>query len=66
MSKTELFTYLLKSNRLDRSKFDKNLLVLEKHLYQGENEDGGVDFGSSSTTTTTSGGGGSSSSSSSS
>lgn len=61
--KTELFTYLLKSHRLDRSKFDRNVLLgLEKHLYQGEDEDGGIDFGSSSGNE---GGGGSSSSSSS-
>lgn len=60
--KTELFTYLLKSHRLDRSKFDRNVLLgLEKHLYQGEDEDGGIDFGSSNNNE----GGGSSSSSSS-
>ena len=46
--KTELFTYLLKSHRLDRSKFDRNVLLgLEKHLYQEGEEGGGVAFGSS-------------------
>ena len=62
--KTELFTYLLKSHRLDRSKFDRNVLLgLEKHLYQ---EDDCVDVGSGATTTSSSEGSGGSSSSSSS
>ena len=62
--KTELFTYLLKSHRLDRSKFDRNVLLgLEKHLYQ---EDDCVDVGSGATATSSSEGSGGSSSSSSS
>jgi hypothetical protein len=63
--KTELFTYLLKSHRLDRSKFDRNVLLgLEKHLYQEGEEDGGggVDIGSSTSSSSNEGGGSSSSS----
>jgi len=72
--KVELFTYLLKSNRLDRNEFDKEVLMgLEKHLYHEEEEeeeedvsdaiavtknDGARGSSSSSSSATTSGGGG--------